>query len=58
MSAWSRNTMRDAYALVNQTPHYPPPGPMTGFDKGIDESPFPQGRAFDMIPFDLCQVCE
>ena len=41
-------------ALVNQIPHYPPPGPMRGFDKEINERPFPQGGAFDMIPFDLC----
>ena len=30
---------------------------MKGFDKGIDERPFPQGGAFDMTPFDLSQVC-
>ena len=41
-------------ALVNQIPHYPPPGPMRGFDKGIDERPFPQGGAFDITPFNLC----
>ena len=41
------------YALVNQIPHYPPPRLMRGFDKGIEESPFPQGGAFDMSPFDL-----
>ena len=49
-------------ALVNQIPHYPPPGPMRGFDKGIDERPFPQGGAFDMILSILCwlksYVCE
>ena len=45
-------------ALVNRIPHYPPPGPMKGFDKGIDERPFPQGGAFDMIYVGLSQVCE
>ena len=29
------------YALVNQIPQYPPPGPMRGFDKGIDERYLP-----------------
>ena len=37
-------------ALVNQIPHYPPPGQMRGFDKGIDKRHFPQGRAFDITP--------
>ena len=37
-------------ALVNQIPHYPPPGQMRGFDKEIDEKHLPQGRAFDMTP--------
>ena len=31
-----------------------PPGPMRGFDKGVDERPFPQGGTFDMILSDLC----
>ena len=32
------------YALVNQIPHYPSPGPMRGldmYDKGIDERHLP-----------------
>ena len=35
-------------ALVNLIPHYPPPGLMKGFEKGINERPFPQGGAFDI----------
>ena len=41
------------YALVKQIPHYPPPGPIRGFDKGINERSFLQSGAFDMFPFDL-----
>ena len=48
------NVVIAVYALVNQFPHHPPPGPMRGFDKGVDERPFPQGGAFDMTPFNLC----
>ena len=33
-----RYTTSRGYAIVNLIPHYPPPGPMRGFDKGIDES--------------------
>ena len=42
------------HAVMHLSIKYPPPGLMKGFDKGIDERPFPQGGAFDMTPFNLC----
>ena len=34
---WDHNISKASLnALVNQTPHYPPPRPMRDFDKGID----------------------
>ena len=41
-------------ALVNLIPHYPPPGLIRAFDKGINERPFSQGGAFDTAAFDEC----